>query len=239
MPRRARVLVAGVPVHVIQRGVNRAACFFADDDYALYLDTLAGIAAAEGIAVHAYVLMTNHVHLLATPQTPGGLSTLMKRLGQRYVQTVNRVYRRTGTLWEGRYRSCLVEAERYLLTCQRYIELNPVRAAMVALPQDYRWSSYAGNAGVADDPAVTPHHLYLCLGRDAQERQDAYRRLFTEDIDAQTLERIRDSTNGGFVLGNDRFQRTIAAMLGRRTWKGVPGRPRKPLDDGAQRVLAS
>src|SRR5438105_2497922 len=142
MPRRARLTAAGVPAHVIQRGNNRGACFFADDDYAFYVHYLEELAKQFGCAIHAYVLMTNHVHLLLTPEQANSASQLMKHLGQRYVQYVNRSYRRSGTLWEGRFRSCLTQEETYVLACYRYIELNPVRAQMARHPREYRWSSY-------------------------------------------------------------------------------------------------
>jgi len=142
MPRRARLVAPGIPLHIIQRGNNRQACFFHDDDYSLYLDWLLDYSELAGCTMHAYVLMTNHVHLLLTPGTKESAGLLMKRLGQRYVQYVNRTYRRSGTLWEGRFRSCIAQEDIYLLICQRYIELNPVRAGMVRYPADYRWSSY-------------------------------------------------------------------------------------------------
>jgi len=151
MPRRARIALPNVPVHLIQRGNNRQPCFFADEDYRRYLDWLTEYAGKTGCRIHSYVLMTNHVHLLISADRADAGGALMKLLGQRYVQYVNRVYRRSGTLWEGRFRSCLVQAEDYLLGCQRYIELNPVRANMVAHPAEYRWSSYRANAqGEAD-----------------------------------------------------------------------------------------
>lgn len=142
MPRRPRLALPGIPLHLIQRGNNRQACFFAEDDYRIYLDWLTEYASKSGCRVHAYVLMTNHVHLLVSADSTTAPGALMKALGQRYVQYVNRTYLRSGTLWEGRYRSCPVDQEAYLLACQRYIELNPVRAAMVRHPADYPWSSY-------------------------------------------------------------------------------------------------
>ena len=145
MPRRARLALAGIPWHIIQRGNNRAVCFHAEDDYQFYLHYLKTFADQFGCAVHAYVLMTNHVHLLLTPEREDSAALLMKHLGQRYVQYINRSYRRSGTLWEGRFRSCLTQSEDYVLACYRYIELNPVRAAMVIKPQDYRWSSFHAN----------------------------------------------------------------------------------------------
>jgi putative transposase len=241
MPRRARIVVGGYPMHVILRGIDRAAVFFADDDRRLLLMRAAALARAESVAVHAYVLMTNHVHLLLTAPTDAGVPTFMKRLAQSYVQYVNRTYRRTGPLFEGRFRSSVIETDEYLLACQRYIELNPLRAALVKSPADYPWSSYRANALGTPDPVVTAHPLYATLGGSDAERQAAYRRLFADEIDEQLLTRIRDSVNGGFVLGNARFERQIAAMLGRRTWRGAPGRPKaaRPDEDQGDLPLSS
>ena len=231
MPRRARIQLAGIPVHVIQRGNNRSDCFFGEDDYAFYLDQLADACRYIGAAVHAYVLMTNHVHLLMTAKQADGVSRVMKRLGQRYVQYVNRTYGRSGTLWEGRFRSCLVGEKAYLLGCYRYIELNPVRAGTVARPADYRWSSYRCNAQGRGNPLVSAHRLYLALGKEERERRTAYRALFRSRLEPGLIDEIRQATNGGFVLGSERFQKRIAAKLGRRTWRGVPGRPRAAKED--------
>lgn len=228
MPRRARIMLPGVPVHVIQRGNNRGACFFADEDYTLYLDALKDLAEKFSCAIHAYVLMTNHVHVLVTAQEPDGVSLVMKNLGQRYVQYVNRTHRRSGTLWEGRFRSCLTQSESYVLACYRYIELNPVRAGMVKHPREYRWSSYRVNAEGKSSELVSPHRQYLRLGRDDSERYAAYRSLFSTQLDEQTVRSIRDATNGGYVLGNSRFQSQVAETLGRRVVRGKAGRPVRP-----------
>jgi putative transposase len=171
--------------------------------------------------------MTNHVHILLTPEKANSAGELMKRLGQRYVQYINRTYKRSGTLWEGRFRSCIIQQENYLLTCQRYIELNPVRAAMVQAPGEYRWSSYGTNAGDESSAVVTPHPIYLLLGKTEQERQAAYRELFRYHLDPEIIDSIRKSTNGNFALGNDRFQNEIAQTLKRRVTPGNAGRPRK------------
>ena len=183
MPRRARIAVPNVPLHMIQRGNNRQACFFADEDYQFYLEWLLEYATKTGCRVHAFVLMTNHVHLLLSADTADAPGALMKALGQRYVQYVNRIYRRSGTLWEGRFRSCPTQAEEYLLACQRYIELNPVRAAMVAHPADYRWSSYRTNAQGEFSPLIQAHGLYRSLGLNDTERQAAYRELFRFELE--------------------------------------------------------
>ena len=166
MPRRRRVVLPSVPLHLIQRGNNRQACFYADDDYRFYLEWLETYASDAGFALHAYVLMINHVHLLLTSSTTGGAGAMMKRLGQRYVQYVNRTYRRSGTLWEGRFRSCLTQEESYVLGCYRYIELNPVRAGMVEHPGECRWSSYRANAQGETCSALRPHDCYRALGAD-------------------------------------------------------------------------
>lgn len=226
MPRRARVLLPGVPIHVIQRGNNRQACFFADDDYRLYLEWLQEYATKESCRVHAYALMTNHVHLLLTPKNASGPGRLMKRLGQRYVQYINRTYRRSGTLWEGRFRSCLTQEEAYVLGCYRYIEMNPVRAAMVDHPAEYLWSSYRTNAQGETEELLTPHEVYEHLGHEPSERQRAYRELFRYELDPGLVDEIRSATNGNYVLGTERFQEEVERMLRRRVTRGKPGRPK-------------
>ena len=225
MPRRARLRIAGAPLHIIQRGNNRGACFFADHDYGCYLHHLEELAACYACSIHAYILMTNHVHLLLTPGRPDGASVLMKHLGQRYVQYVNRVYDRSGTLWEGRFRSSIVQAETYLLRCQRYIELNPVRAGVVDAPGTYPWSSFGANALGHRGELITPHPIFLALGPDDAKRRAAYLDLFRGDLEPMELEEIRTSVNAGYALGNERFRKEMAVALGRRAGPGKPGRP--------------
>jgi len=227
MPRRPRVSLPNIPLHIIQRGNNRQACFYAEQDYQFYLEWLGKYAEETGCAIHAYVLMTNHVHLLLTPDKAESAGQMMKKLGQRYVQYINRTYRRSGTLWEGRYRSCLIQDETYLLTCHRYIELNPVRASMVEYPADYPWSSYRINGQGMGSKTLNPHSLYLALGENCVERQSAYRELFRYQLDSGSVDKIRKSTNGNFVLGDSRFAVQIEAMLGRRATPGKPGRPKR------------
>jgi putative transposase len=227
MPRRPRLSVAGIPWHIIQRGNNRAVCFHAEEDYRRYLDDLAEQSQRFGCIVHAFVLMTNHVHLLLTPAKPDSAGQMMKHLGQRYVQYVNRVYRRSGTLWEGRFRSCLTQSEDYVLACYRYIELNPVRAGMVRHPRDYRWSSFHANGDGRRDALITPHEQYLGLARGEDARREAYRALFKAHLDPEVIERIRLATNGNVVLGNKRFEEQIAQMLRRRVTRGQAGRPKR------------
>lgn len=230
MPRRPRLALQGVPLHLIQRGNNRQACFFADEDYRFYLDWLYEHAGKTGCRVHAYVLMTNHVHLLISADKTDAPGALMKALGQRYVQYVNRVYRRSGTLWEGRFRSCPIQEEAYLLACQRYIELNPVRAGMVGHPGEYRWSSYRANAQGEVSPLIRPHGLYDALGLDVVERQAAYWALFRYELEPGLVDQIRQATNGNFVLGSERFAAEVAAAIGRRVVPGKSGRPRRVVE---------
>ena len=233
MPRRARLRAAGIALHAIQRGNNRSACFYASEDYAYYLEQLHRFASRFACAIHAYVLMTNHVHLLLTPEDPDSASLLMKYLGQYYAHHVNRKYSRTGTLWEGRYKSCLAQSDTYVLACYRYIELNPVRAGMVGHPGEYRWSSYAANSGQTPLDKLSPHQEYLALGASDTSRRTAYRALFADDLDPAVTRAIRESTTGNVALGDNLFQAEIEAMLNRRARRGLPGRPRtKSMEPG-------
>ncbi len=191
MPRRPRFHLPGFPLHVIQRGNNRSACFFSNDDCAAYLDWLRRAAEKLDCAIHAYVLMTNHVHLLVTPGRDGAVSTLMQSLGRRYVQYVNYTYRRSGSLWEGRFLASVVHAEAYLLKCMRYIELNPVRAGIVEQPGDYRWSSFRSNGLGKSDPMIREHDIYTALGETPAARQEAYRSQFRVQLDDEGEKGVR------------------------------------------------
>jgi putative transposase len=194
MPRIARLVFPDVAIHVIQRGNNRSACFVGVPDYRAYLRYLRVYAARFGCAIHAYCLMTNHVHLLLTPDTPNSCAQLMQRLGQCYVQTFNRAHGRSGTLWEGRFHSCLVPTEAYVLACHRYIELNPVRAGMVSAPEHYPWSSFAANASGREDSWITRHAVLAAFG-------SGYRKLFDVPVEYRLLEEIRRATRNGQRLG--------------------------------------
>ena len=211
MPRRPRLDQPGQPQHIIQRGNIRGVCFFADDDYYCYLHWLRKAAADHHVAVHAYVLMTNHVHVLATPAKARALATMMQSLGRRYVRYVNATYKRSGTLWEGRYKAGAVDAEEYLLRVYRYIELNPVRANMVAYPHEYRWSSHAINAGGKANDWLKPHALYLALGSGPAERTEAYLSLFRIELDPEDTARIRTAVNLGIGVGDARFREELEA----------------------------
>lgn len=227
MARRARLVLPDVPLHIIQRGNNRHPCFISDGDFNVYLSMLREAASDLACSIHAYVLMTNHVHLLVSPLDTVSPSILMKTVGQRYSQYVNRRYNRTGTLWEGRFRSCLVEGERYLLTCQRYIELNPVRAGMVRSPDRYRWSSYGANAEGAQNKIITPHAIYCRLGSEPIGRQAAYRELFHDEIASHALDFLRRATNGNYAMGDEPFLERARQSLGRRVTPHPTGRPQK------------
>ncbi len=232
MPRKQRMYLAGVPAHIIQRGNNREACFYAEQDYLFYLDCLQDACERYQVAIHAYVLMTNHVHLLMTPATQEGISRVMQSLGRRYVQYINYKYRRSGTLWEGRHKASLVDAERYLLTCYRYIELNPVRANMVTHPADYRWSSFRTNAHGAPNPLITPHAVYLDQHPDQDMRQKHYQSLFKTQMDKKELQMIRTATQCSMPVGSDRFKKQIESALERTIGYAKKGRPRIREEEG-------
>ncbi len=216
MARLPRLFVPGCSHHVIQRGNNRAACFFDARDYAFYLSELRASAEHFGVAIHAFVLMTNHVHLLVTPDSAESCGKMMQSLGRKYVGYINRVYQRSGTLWEGRYKSTLVDSDRYSLVVSRYIEMNPVRAGLVRAPDEYPWSSYQANALGKPIKLVTPHEVYLGLGSTPQERLNAYRGLFEREIDEDLLIEIRQCTNKAWVLGSGQFKEQIRDVANRR-----------------------
>jgi putative transposase len=207
MARAARAVLIDYPLHVVQRGINRNACFFAEADYHLYLRYLAEFSTRFNCSVHAYCLMTNHVHLLLTPHTAEGCALLMKNLGQCYVQGVNHRLGRSGTLWEGRFHSCLVTSERYVLACYRYIELNPTRAGMVAAPAEYRWSSYGANAEGQRDGLLRSHAAYDRLGLEAEQRARAYRAMCEEAVPMLVVDEIRKATRVGCAVGTRRRNR--------------------------------
>jgi putative transposase len=216
MPRRPRLVAADVPLHIIQRGNNRQNCFFSSSDYLVYLDMLMTASTKNECRIHAYVLMSNHIHLLISPAHEKAAAEMMKSLGERYVQYVNRNYNRMGTLWEGRYKSCPVQDEQYLLICHKYIELNPVRAGMVMHPSLYKWSSYRCNAHGETNSMITPHPIYTALGLDPDVRTFAYRTLFQDSLADKDLASIRDATNYNYVLGNLQFAECMAVALGRQ-----------------------
>jgi len=216
MARLPRFVLPGQPQHVIQRGNNRQNIFRAKRDYLYFLEILLQAAQKHECEVHAYVLMTNHVHLLVTPHTENGIGKLMQMLGRYYVQYFNKRYHRTGTLWEGRYKATLIDTERYLFSCMRYIELNPVRAMeLVKHPSGYLWSSYLCNALGQFNGLITPRKEYERLGKTPSERQAAYRQLFCAQIPEFMLEEIREATNKAWVLGSEQFKIRMENKLNR------------------------
>jgi putative transposase len=227
MARQPRFFVAGETQHVIQRGNNRAPIFAGEQDYRFFFDCLMKACGVHGLLVHAYVLMTNHLHLLATPAHELSLPKALQSVGRRYVQFFNGRYQRTGTLWEGRYRASVVDGEPYLLTCMRYIEMNPVRAGIVERPADYPWSSHRSNARGVHDPLVTAHELYYRLGRSVLERQGAYRDLFRLQLSTSDVQTIREATNKNWALGDERYKRRIGEVSGRQSTPKRKGRQSK------------
>lgn len=225
MARKPRFILPGVPQHIIQRGNNREPCFYAVEDYARYLHDLHEAAKKNNAAIHAYVLMTNHVHILVTPGAPYSIMHMMQDLGRKYVRYFNYTYKRTGTLWEGRYKASLVDSEAYLLTCMRYIELNPVRANMVAHPSEYKWSSYAINATGKINYIIEPHPHYQSLGSTDSGRCYAYRELFRSHLEPGQVHQIREALNQELVLGRDDFKAKIEQMTQRQTKPKPLGRP--------------
>ena len=226
MPRPLRLILPGVAAHIRQRGNNKAACFVEDADRLVYLAHLRELCKTLDCALHAYCLMTNHVHLLLTPVSATACASMMRDLGQRYVQYFNRRYQRSGTLWEGRYRSSIAESAYYVLACYRYIELNPVDAGMVQHPSAYLWSSYAANSGMRADPSLSPHAEYLALATDAGRRQAAYRALLEDRMDEALRRTIREALDGGYPLASDGFKSAVIEPLGHKTAPGKPG-PRR------------
>ena len=226
MARLPRISPAGIPQHIVQRGNNRQVCFGSEQDMAVYSCWLAQYAEEHKVAIHAWVLMTNHVHLLVSPLADNAVSAMMQALGRRYVRYFNRTYVRSGTLWEGRFRSALVQSSKYLLACQRYIELNPVRAGMVDDPSAYAWSSYRSHALGLMVQMHTPHEQYLSLGTSCDVRQANYRELFRAHLDDRLVKDIRDAVNAGLALGDSRFKDDLEALHARRLRVASPGRPR-------------
>lgn len=215
MSRHRRPVFANVPLHIVQRGNNRNPCFFCKGDYQVYLGMMQDALAEFACTLHAYVLMPNHVHLLASPADTTAPASLMKRVGQRYVQYVNRRYQRFGTLWQGRYHSSLVDTERYFLACQRYIELNPVRAGIVMHPVDYEWSSYRVHAHGEQSEIVVPHDLYKEIGAEKHTREASYRALFSEALSQPLLDQVRQATLSNGIFGSAQFSEKFGVALGR------------------------
>lgn len=211
-------------MHVRQRGNDRQDCFRTERDRLVYLVILRELCLKTRCALHAYCLMTNHVHLLLTPPDQRACATLMRDLGQRYVQYFNRRHKRTGTLWEGRFRSCLVESREHVLGCYRYIEMNPLEAGMVERPSEYRWSSHQGNAGASDNKLLAPHAEYAALAEEPAARPAAYLRMFEQPRDLDLVRAIPAATYGGYPLVGAELKSKLCAA-GCRVERGKAGRP--------------
>ena len=228
MPRRARMYLPGYVYHIVQRGNNREACFFEEENYRVYLNLMREALPRCGTRLHAYCLMTNHMHLLITPATAEGISNLMRVVGSRYAVYMNKRHGRSGTLWEGRHKASAVDSNGYLLKCYRYIELNPVVAKMVARPEEYAWSSYSANAWGTWNPAVTPHACYLKLSKRPAQRQHNYRELFQEVLSPEDIHAFQEATHYCMPVGSAFFRKQIEHKMGRPLGQAYRGRPRNP-----------
>ncbi len=227
MARLPRLFVGGMTQHVISRSKDNLDVFSQEEDYLFYQDCFEDAAERFNCDIHAYVLMPNHVHLLVTPQTKQSLSRTLQSVGRRYAQYFNQTYDRSGSLWDSRYKATVIDSKRYLLTCMRYIELNPVRLKLVKHPKAYPWSSYRHNALGETNQLITPHKLYNRLGRNVAARQAAYRSLFRVRISKVDIEAIREATNKGWALGDDDFKDWLQTFTDRRV---------RPLPKGRRRL---
>jgi putative transposase len=227
MARKHRFYLKDIPCHIVQRGNNRQACFISADDFGYYMHCMEQALARYAVQLHAFVLMTNHVHLLMTPQDSDGISRVMQSVGRDYVRYFNKQYQRTGTLFEGRHKSSLIDSERYFLQCQRYIELNPVRAHMVEHPALYHWSSYQHYGVGKQIGCLTPHNLYLGLGQNHETRMQAYQSFICTDLQSEELAVMRQCFSHNYPLGSSQFRIEMEHLLGRRFGKCNPGRPEK------------
>ncbi len=227
MARLPRLIVPGQPHHIIQRGAGQQPVFHDSDDYLAFLGHLREAARQFEVAIHAYVLMSNHVHLLASPTDASGLARMMQWIGRYYVPYYNRKYARTGTIWQGRYKAAVIDSERYFLVCSRYIELNPVRAEMVASPEDYRWSSYRHHVGLAQDNLITEHPLYWALGNTPFAREAGYRHLIEQTISANDATALTAATLKGWAIGTDAFKESLEKETQKRVRPIKAGRPFK------------
>jgi putative transposase len=225
MARLPRLTLPGFPHLVIQRGNNRQPIFETTADYQTMLDLLADNARKFNVAIHAYVLMGNHFHLLATPQTQDGLSQLMQAVGRRYVRYFNDTHHRTGTLWDGRYRSAVIEADSYVLACMVYFDLNPVRSGLVSQAGEYPWSSFAHYSGHHIDKLLTPHPLVWALGNTPFAREAAYTQMVQGDISTVQQAALTNAALSGWTLGSSEFVEKLQKITPRRLTKGRPGRP--------------
>ena len=228
MPRQARIVVANTAHHIIQRGHNRQVIFASDADYNYYIDNLIDFKREFSCKIYAYCLMTNHVHLVVDPgDNPESISLLMKRVAGRQTRYINKIEKRSGSLWEGRFKSSVVSTQEYLVSCCRYVELNPLRAGLVENPGDYKWSSCSCKVKGTRNKLVDFDSQYFALGSSASERQSAYKEYLLETIPEYEIELIREALQRNQLTGSARFREEISAKLGIRISNKRPGRPRK------------
>lgn len=225
MARLPRLIVPHQPHHVLQRSAGRQPVFLDADDFLRFLRYLKEGAKQFKVALHAYVLMPDHIHLLATPSDLTGLARTMQWLGRHYVPYFNQKYARTGTLWEGRYKTAVIDAEHYFLLCSRYIELNPVRALLVCDPGEYPWSSFRHHAGVALDSLITDHSVYWSLGNTPFAREAAYQVLMGQPLAVSDVAALTETTLKGWAIGSDQFKLALEKQANRRARPARPGRP--------------
>ena len=228
MARLPRLVVPHLPHHILQRGHDRQPVFRDHDDYLFFLQGLRHAALQSQVAIHAYVLMPGHFHLLASPADQPGLARMMQAIGRHYVPAFNRKYQRAGTLWQGRYRATLIDADHYFLACSNYIEINPVRSGIAPSAVEYPWSSYAHHAGVRHDPLITDHRLYWALGNTPFEREAAYKKMAERGLSADEIDTITAATDKGWALGSEQFKTMLEQRVQRRVRPAKRGRPAKP-----------
>ncbi|MFC5472950.1 transposase [Paraherbaspirillum soli] len=227
MARLPRLVIPKQPHHLIQRGIDRQAIFRETEDYSAFLAWLKDGAKQYKVQIHAYVLMTNHIHLLATPADAQGLARVMQWVGRYYVPYFNQKYGRVGTLWQGRYKATVIDTERYFMLCSRYIELNPVRAGLVAAPGEYPWSSYLHHVGIRPDGLIVDHPLYWALGNTPFDREAAYKAMAEQALTSGEMAELVDATNKGWALGSEKFKRSLERQGNLRVRPGKRGRPFK------------
>ncbi len=228
MPRKPRFFIPDVPVHIVHRGHSRDPVFFEDEDYSTYAYWLGEASKRYGVQIHSFVLMTNHVHILITPPGTTSTSSFMQYIGRRYVPYMNQKYGKSGSIWEGRYKASLIQAEDYFLATMRYVELNPVRAGMVESPSHYRWSSFCHNSGIRKIRFVQNHPVYTSLATYDEGRFEAYKELFRSQLDLEVMKQISDAWLTGTPLGNDYFREKVESQLSLKVGQYRRGRPNKP-----------
>ncbi|ROS00052.1 putative transposase [Sinobacterium caligoides] len=231
MARLPRLNLIDIPQHIVQAGHNNFPCFFCDDDYLFFLQSLRAASDQYSVDVHAYTLLPNMIQIIATPRVPNGVSSMMQSLGRRYVQYINHRYKRSGTLWSGRYRSSVIDSERFLLSCYRYVELRALHLGLVKELKDFKWSSFAHHSGAKRDSVIVDHSLYLALGRNRNERCNNYNDLFKQSFDVRLQEFIADTINIGQVLGSDAFKKEIEKISSTKIGPKKRGRPKKKLSE--------